>query len=354
MTASMGPLVLVLISALLFGAATPASKLLLDALSPLQLAGLLYLGAALATGPIAWSTRRTWPGHRADRATLGRLAGAVVLGGVVAPILVLLALQTASSASVALLLNLEMAATAVLGVIFFREHMGALAWLGVACGLGAALLLSAGGALPSASAALLVVGASSAWGMDNHLTALIDGLSPAETTAWKGLVAGATNLGLGLALAPLHASSSTIAIALAVGALSYGASIALYVVGSHHLGATRAQVVFSSAPFIGAALSFALLDEPLGVYYVAASAALIAGVALLYLDRHEHEHAHPALEHVHSHRHDDGHHDHAHAGQPASTRHTHFHRHESVRHSHRHLPDLHHRHAHPDGGQVER
>jgi hypothetical protein len=46
-------LLLALVSAALFGAATPASKLLLVSLEPFQLAGLLYLGAALAMVPVA-------------------------------------------------------------------------------------------------------------------------------------------------------------------------------------------------------------------------------------------------------------------------------------------------------------
>lgn len=54
----MQPLLLAILAALLFGASTPASKVLLSELSPLQLAGLLYLGAALGTAPAAWSDRR--------------------------------------------------------------------------------------------------------------------------------------------------------------------------------------------------------------------------------------------------------------------------------------------------------
>jgi len=45
------PASLALASAFLFGAATPLSKALLDSLTPFQLAGLLYLGAALGLVP---------------------------------------------------------------------------------------------------------------------------------------------------------------------------------------------------------------------------------------------------------------------------------------------------------------
>ena len=42
---------LVVLAAVLFGSASPLSKSLLNGTSPFQLAGLLYLGAALGVAP---------------------------------------------------------------------------------------------------------------------------------------------------------------------------------------------------------------------------------------------------------------------------------------------------------------
>ena len=47
------PVGLALLAAALFGAGVPASKVLLADLPPFQLAGLLYLGAALGVAPVA-------------------------------------------------------------------------------------------------------------------------------------------------------------------------------------------------------------------------------------------------------------------------------------------------------------
>jgi drug/metabolite transporter (DMT)-like permease len=47
----MYPVALILLSALLFGASIPASKTLLGEIHPVQLAGWLYLGAALGVVP---------------------------------------------------------------------------------------------------------------------------------------------------------------------------------------------------------------------------------------------------------------------------------------------------------------
>ncbi len=275
-----------------------------------------------------------------------RLAAAVFFGGVLGPVFLLLALHRESAASVSLLLNLEIVATAVLAVGFFHEYLGKSGWAGIAAILAGGVLLSFQGGAPGVVAGLLAAAACACWGLDNNLTALIDGLSPAETTFWKGVVAGSTNLLLGLALAPFDASLGTIAAALVVGMFSFGASIVLYITAAQQIGAARSQAAFASAPFVGAALSFLLLKDPLGLPVIAAGILFGLGVILSFLDRHEHEHKHEVSTHVHAHRHDDGHHTHEHAGIAPGTGHTHEHVHAPLTHSHRHLPDLHHRHSH--------
>jgi drug/metabolite transporter (DMT)-like permease len=339
-------LLLAFASAALFGAATPASKWLLGELAPLQLAGLLYLGAALGVAPLALRRgggARAWPRDRAGR---GRLAGAIALGGIAGPVLLLLGLREARAASVALWLNLELAATAVLGALFFHDRLGRGGWLGAAGALAASAALSAGEGAAGARAGLLVAAACLCWALDNHWTALLDGVPAAASTLWKGAAAGAVNLALGLATAPFSAGAATTAAALGVGAASYGASIVLYVTSAHALGATRAQLAFASAPCFGVALSVALLGERFDGLQLGAAALLAASLALVLRDRHGHWHAHPSVAHTHLHRHDDGHHLHAHPGEPASRLHAHWHEHPPLAHSHPHWPDLHHRHRH--------
>lgn len=339
-------LALGLLSALLFGASTPASKLLLGSLAPFQLAGLLYLGAALGMAPVAWLERRRGARMVFDRDNALRLAGAVFFGGLLGPVLLLSGLRIAGAGSVSLLLNLELVATALLGVVFFREHLGRLGWLGVAGVVLAGVVISAGGGWPGTVAASWVAGACVCWGLDNHWTALIDGITPARSTLVKGLVAGGTNLGIGLGLGPLEASPTTLAAGLAVGALSYGASIALYIASAQELGATRAQAVFATAPFAGAALGFTVLGEPFGATHAVACVLLASAIPALVWSRHVHVHVHEATLHIHGHRHDDGHHVHEHPGLRPATRHSHAHRHERLVHAHPHWPDVHHRHRH--------
>jgi drug/metabolite transporter (DMT)-like permease len=247
---------------------------------------------------------------------------------------------------VSLWLNLELVATAVLGHGFFRDHLTRYGWLGVAVTLLAATTLSVGSGSAGILAGLLVLLACCCWGLDNHLTALIDGLSPSQSTFWKGLVAGSVSLAIGLTLHPFTATGFITLGAVVVGIWSYGASITLYIHAAQRLGATRGQIIFSTAPFFGLLLSAALLGERLHGLHLFAALLFVVGIVLLMVESHTHTHDHTALSHDHRHRHDDRHHTHDHHGVDPTVEHTHWHDHDPVTHVHAHWPDLYHRHGH--------
>lgn len=341
-----GPVTWCLVSAALFGASAPVAKALLDDLGPFTLAGLLYLGAALGVAP--FSRRGGSPERRRHRAHFGYLAGAVLFGGIAGPVLLLFGLARMPAASASLWLNLETVATALCAGLLFREHLGARTWLAAGCVVIAGAMLSFPLEAGTLMGAALIAAACLCWGLDNNFTALIDGFTPAQSTLVKGVVAGSVNLGLGLAVegAP---SASALAPALGLGAAAYGVSIMLYISGAHHLGATRSQMLFATAPFWGVALAWIGFGEPITGAQVMAIAPMAAGVAILLGGEHGHAHTHEAITHTHTHRHDDEHHTHAHPRLPAWVRHTHEHTHAVLTHAHAHQPDLHHRHAHPDG-----
>jgi drug/metabolite transporter (DMT)-like permease len=275
-----------------------------------------------------------------------RLAGAIALGGALGPVLMLVGLARAGAAEVSLWLNLEAVFTAALGALFFRDPLSRLGWLGATGVIAACALLFVGGDAAGFVAATWIAAACICWALDNHWTALLGDLSPAAITLWKGAVAGSLNLTLGLALAPWQAEFGAVCAALATGAICYGASISLYVASAQALGATRAQLVFASAPFFGVALAVGLLGEPFGARELAAAVVMAGSLALVLRGQHLHLHRHEPAAHVHWHRHDDGHHAHAHQPDAAASFHAHWHEHEPLAHAHAHHPDLHHRHAH--------
>jgi drug/metabolite transporter (DMT)-like permease len=341
-----GSVVIGILSAVLFGVATPVSKILLGSLSQFQLAGLLYLGAGLGMLPFVIARQRGSERRRIDRRNALRLGAAVLFGGCLGPVFLLLGLASAQASSVSLWLNLELAATAVLGFLFFKDHLHLFGWMGVAGALVAGVLVTMGegsaGIIPSLFIALACV----CWGLDNNLTSLLDGLTPQETTFVKGIIAGGVNSLIGVLIAGKIPGMAAGLASLAVGAACYGGSIVLFITAAQRIGAARGQILFASAPFFGMLFSCLLLSERLSALQIAAVAVLLGSIALMLRDRHGHRHLHEHMTHIHSHRHDDMHHTHAHAGASADLRHSHEHAHESLDHEHPHLPDLHHRHDH--------
>lgn len=338
------PVLAALAAALLFGASTPLAKALLASLGPFTLAGLLYVGASIGALPFAF--RGGSPDLRRDPRQRRLLGFAVVFGGGIAPVLLLAGLRAAPAASVSLWLNTEVVTTALLAWTLFHEDLGHRVALAAGLVLAGGIILAAPEGHAGWKAGALVAGACVCWGMDNNLTALVSGFTPAQTTVAKGLIAGTVNLLIGLSLGQHLSGVGLVGEALAVGAVCYGASIMLYIFSAQQLGATRSQLLFATSPFLGVILAWTLFHEHIQLAQVAAAPCIAAGLYFMLTARHRHPHTHEALVHTHSHRHDDDHHTHIHPGLPAWVRHTHPHEHEPVTHSHEHLPDLHHRHSH--------
>ncbi len=332
-------------AALLFGAGTPLAKLLLHRVSPWLLAGLLYLGSGIGLSIYRRFIRA--PRVRLPPDELRWFAGAVVAGGVVAPVLLMYGLTGMPASGASLLLNAEGVLTALLAWFIFRENFDRRIALGMlAILVGAAILSWPGEAtLGSLQPALAILGACLAWAIDNNLTRKVSLSDATWIASVKGLVAGSVNLLLAFLLGAALPPWPNLAGAMAVGFLAYGVSLALFVVGLRHLGTARTGAYFSIAPFFGALLAV-VMGDAVTVSLLIAGALMAIGIWLHLTERHEHEHTHDALEHEHEHTHDE-HHQHEHDEPVApGTRHSHPHRHEPLTHSHAHFPDAHHRHTH--------
>lgn len=177
-------------------------------------------------------------------------------------------------------------------------------------------------------------------------TRKVSAADPVQIAGLKGLVAGVVNVGIALAISPSRPAALAAAGACILGLLSYGVSLVCFVLALRQLGTARTGAYFSTAPFIGAALSLAILWEQLGFTFWAAAALMAFGVWLHLTERHEHHHHHQAMDHEHMHVHDK-HHQHSHnPSDPPGEPHSHRHHHEPLDHSHPHYPDIHHQHKH--------
>ncbi len=338
------PIAAALGAAALFGASTPAAKWLVGEIHPVLLAGLLYAGSG--AGLAAWLAFRRGRVARVAAADIPWLIGAVLVGGVLGPILLLVGLMSASAASASLLLNLEGVFTALIAWIVFRENFDRRIAAGMALIVagGAVLAFQPGSGSIFTPGAAWVALACLAWAVDNNFTRRVSAADASLIAAIKGGAAGVINLLLAAWLGVEWPATTPAATAALVGFLGYGISLALFVVALRGLGTARTGAYFSTAPFVGVALSLAFLREVPDTAFWIAAALMAAGVWLHISERHEHAHEHLPMEHEHPHVHDE-HHQHTHeAAWDGREPHTHRHVHARLFHTHPHYPDLHHRH----------
>jgi drug/metabolite transporter (DMT)-like permease len=340
-----------LISALLFSLSAPLGKLLLQDIPPLLLAGLLYLGCGLGLAALT-SFRRLVSRHDptcVESKLRGLdylyLGGAVLAGGVAAPIFLLYGLLTVSAGTASLLLNSEAILTVFIAALIFKESVTKWVWGAFSFMVAAALLLT----IKSETAfwqlepgTTLVILACFMWALDNNLTRKIAHRDPVSIARIKGLAAGVTSLTAGFFMGDFLPAPETMLPALLLGALSYGASLVFFIYALRHLGTARTVVCFSAAPILGALASIFILGEPITQRLILAAIMTVCSIGFLVRENHDHEHEHEAVFHEHRHRHDE-HHQHEHPGDWQEP-HNHGHFHAALLHSHAHTPDLHHSH----------
>ena len=343
---------LALLSALLFGASTPLAKLLLRDSDPWMLAGLLYLGSGLGLMAVRTVVRVLGSGPRREAVIRGSgwmwLGLAILSGGVIGPVLLMVGLAHTAATSASLLLNLEGALTALLAWFVFRENFDRRIALGMAAIVAGGIVLTWGGHLSLAAALgpVMIAGACLAWAVDNNLTRKVSQTDPVQIALLKGCVAGGVNVGIAFGLGSALPSPGVLGAAVIVGFAGYGVSLVLFVVALRHIGTARTGAYFSLAPFFGGLAAVLVLRGAVTVQIVAAGSLMALGVWLHLTERHEHEHGHGDMAHEHRHVHDE-HHQHGHDGsEPPGEPHSHWHVHAQLRHSHAHFPDIHHHHEH--------
>src|SRR5262245_7877572 len=313
-----------LLSAVLFGASTPLAKLLLRGIDPWMLAGILYLGSGAGLAVLRFVTVAGRVGALETRWT-GRgwfsLGAAILSGGIVAPVLLMIGLARTSATTAALLLNLESVFTVLLAWLVFGENLGGRITAGVAAIVGGGAILAGGGDRMTGDllGPVIIAAACLGWAIDNNLTRNVSSANAVYVATLKGGVAGIVNVTIARWLGSPWPDLTALSAAASLGFAGYGISLVLFVIALRHAGVARTAAYFSLAPFFGGALAVVLFRETVTLSLVAAGTLMAVGVWLLLTERHEHEHWHAAP-----------------PGGPLN----------EVRHTHSHYPDSDHRHDH--------
>ncbi|MBZ9571021.1 EamA family transporter [Methanobrevibacter sp. TMH8] len=411
-------IILGLFSGLLFGIATPFSKVLLSNLNSFQLSGLLYLGSGIVIIPqLIKNMIKTYKNRKYDKyynkynninninsdntspnninqdninsdnihysqnidsneelyfnsqdvkksaikkniinfdINLLKIIFIVLFGGILGPLFLMMGLSHTSASSTAIWLNMELVATAIIGIVLFKDHLDKYGFIGLLLTFIAGLIVSWGNDFGDFYSIIFIIMACFSWGIDNQLTSIVDGYSPEVITFIKGIFGGGVNFVIGMFIAGQFIPLNLLFYGIILGIVSYGLSIVFFVSSAQNLGATRSQILFSTAPFWGILFSILFIGDPLTLNLIIATLFLVFGIIITNNLVHKHKHYHVSMEHIHIHSHDDGHHEHNHnffseeemTGDNKNKKHIHKHKHNEKEHDHNHFPDLHHKHDH--------
>lgn len=332
-----------LLAALFFGASAPISKLLLGDVPPVLMAAFLYLGSGIGISLIKLSQRIKSEQMEAGIKSpdVKWLAGAIISGGIMAPIVLMTSLKNTPASTASLLLNFEGVGTTLIALFFFRESISRRALTAIFAITVASIFLSTNfaGGFGFSLGALGVLLACVLWGVDNNFTRNISAKDPLTIVAWKGLVSGTFSLLLGLLLGQQLPALITVLSILLLGFISYGLSTMLFIYSMRGLGAARTSALYGTAPLAGVLLSFVIFKDLITLLFGVAAILMIGGALLLANEEHAHFHIHMPVVHEHRHTHDE-----LHKHDDADAVHSHDHEHPRTEHEHDHMPDIHHRH----------
>lgn len=298
-------IIFALLAAVFYAVNVPASKLLMNRVSPTMMAALLYLGAGAGIGVMRLShIGGDEHAERFTRRDLPYVAGMIVLD-IAAPIFLMLGIRLGTSSSASLLGNFEIVATTLIALVLFKEPVSRRLWAAVGLIALSSALLSFEGteSLQFSMGSLFVLLATLCWGLENNCTRALSAKSAYDIVILKGIFSGAGSLAIALTRGETFPDAARIILTMLLGFVAYGLSIFLYVRAQYTLGAAKTSAYYAVAPFVGAFLSLLLLRETLSKTYGAALLVMLAGSALVVMDTLSQSHAH-AHTHTYTHTHD--------------------------------------------------
>ena len=290
-------IMLAVTAAVFYAVSTPVSKILLAHTTPTMIAAFLYLGAGIGIG-LMYLAERNGENRRErlSREDLPFTVGMIVLD-IAAPVLLMNGVARTTAANASLLNNFEIVATAVIAFFIFREKISGKMWAALSLITLSSGILSFEGAdsLKFSAGSVMVICAAVCWGLENNCTRMISSKSTYEIVILKGMFSGSGSLIIALTIGDRIPSLSVMAIILLLGFVAYGLSIFTYIRAQEVIGAAKTSAFYALAPFIGALLSFLLLNESLSQRYLAGLAVMILGSVLAISDTLGHRQKHGTM-----------------------------------------------------------
>lgn len=212
---------------------------------------------------------------------------AMVVLDIAAPISLMFGLRMTAAANASLLNNFEIVATAVIAMWLFHEKVSRRLWIAIVLVTIACILLTVDDttSLSFSPGSLLVLLACVCWGLENNCTRCISHKDPMEIVIIKGFGSGFGALCIALSSDETFPLLQYIPAVMLLGFVAYGLSIFFYTYAQRTIGAAMTSTFYAVTPFIGALLSFLILNEKLTWNFAIALTIMIVGTYYAAKDR---------------------------------------------------------------------
>jgi len=281
-----------ILAAIFYGFGVPLSKLLLQHVSPYMMSSLLYFGAGIGMLLIVLFNKKQR--QLSETKSYGKndikYIILMIILDIIAPILLMLGLLRTTASTASLLNNFEIVFTAIIAMVFFKEVIGRKMWLSILLILISGVLLTFEDftGLHVSFGALLVLGASLSWGLENNCTRMLANGNPLHVVILKGFGAGLGSFIIALTLNQISTVWYYALLVLLLGFFSFGLSLYFYISAQSHLGAARTSAYYAIAPFAGSIFSFVILGEKMSLVFAIAFTVMIIGTWLAIKENNSH------------------------------------------------------------------
>ncbi len=270
-----------ILAAIFYSISTPLSKLFLDKIPPVTMAGLLYLGAGLGIGIVYLILKLRKKEMKEESLSIKDTPYIIlmIVLDIVAPILLMLGIKLSNASIISLINNFEIVATSIIALVFFKEKISFKLWIGIILVVIASIILTIDleDGFDFNISSILAILACCCWGLENNCTRKISDKNTYQIVIVKGLCCGISSLIVGIILKEQISNYLYVVYALIVGFIAYGLSIFLYVKAQNHLGAAKTSVYYSLAPFIGVTISIIIfLELPPYTFFIALLIMIVA------------------------------------------------------------------------------
>jgi drug/metabolite transporter (DMT)-like permease len=293
------------LSAVLFGSISTVAKPAVSDISPILLSSLVYMVAAVVMTPIAQ--------QRGVSSSLGRTAAVSstirkksreillilltsIAGAIIAPTLYFFGLKYTSAAHTSILLNGEMVFTVLLAILFFKEKLRLLGYIGVVLVFVGIIIVSITDKqyfdfqVPNSLANIIlgdlfILGSTLFWAIDNNISKIITqrGIRATRLIQIKSGIGGTVLIVIVAVLGiPVNLNLAQVPNIILLGSAGFAASLFFFLYSLKRLGTVKTVVIFSTSSVFGVTFASLFLHEQISTYQIASVIIIIlSGIYLI-------------------------------------------------------------------------